>query len=148
MRQFRKPLILALAGLAVTLAGLGAGTRPVRAQDAAASGGLETFVTPYLWLSGIYAMTRTPLPRQPEVNSDRSFIDLLSHLDGVPFMGSAEIRDGPFALFGDILHLPASTNITTRDIFFQGGTATMRANTGTALVLYRALREGQDFRAC
>jgi hypothetical protein len=113
--------------------------RPACAQDASAPSGPQFFVTPYLWLASIHGTTQTPLPRQPEVNSDISFIDLLSHLDGVPFMGSAEIRDGPFALFGDILHLPASTNITSHDIFFQGGTARMSANTGTALVLYRAL---------
>jgi len=54
-----------------------------------------------------------PLPQQPEVDSDVSVIQLLSHLNGIPFMGSAEIRDGPFGLLGDILdprnsRMPAS----------------------------------------
>jgi hypothetical protein len=33
-----------------------------------------------------------PVPRQPEVISDVSAIQLLSHLDGVPFVGSVEMR--------------------------------------------------------
>src|SRR5271165_268041 len=69
------------------------------------------FVTPYLWLSGINATTKTPLAREPEVNSDVSAIDLLSHMSGVPFMGSAEIRDGPFGLLGEV--------IRTHDVLFR-----------------------------
>ena len=38
-----------------------------------------------------------------------------------------------------------STNITTRDVFFQGGNAATKANTGTGLVLYRALENPVEF---
>jgi hypothetical protein len=34
----------------------------------------------------------TSLAREPQVNSNVSTIDLLSHLDGAPFMGSFEAR--------------------------------------------------------
>jgi hypothetical protein len=125
--------------LALALAAIGAGPHPASAQDAATPGGMQILVTPYLWLSGINATTKTPLPREPEVNSDVSAIDLLSHLSGVPFMGSAEIRDGPFGLLGDVLHVPVSTTIRTHDVFFQGGKAALNTNTGTALLLYRVL---------
>ena len=42
---------------------------------------MQIFVTPYLWLSGVNSTIRTPLERAPEVNSDVSAIDLLSHLE-------------------------------------------------------------------
>src|SRR6266851_2365989 len=132
-------ILSALVSLAVALAAIGAGMHPASAQDAATPGGMQFFVTPYLWLSGINATTKTPLPREPEVNSDVSAIDLLSHLSGVPFMGSAEIRYGPFGLLGDVLHVPVSTTIRTHDVFFQGGKAALNTNTGTALLLYRVL---------
>jgi hypothetical protein len=93
MQRSRKPVLSAFASLGLALAAIGTGPHATCAQDASTASGPQFFVTPYLWLPSIHATTQTPLPRQPEVNSDISFIDLLSHLDGVPFMGSAEIRD-------------------------------------------------------
>src|SRR6266550_2580703 len=131
MRQTCK-LVLAIFA---SIAGIASGLHMACAQDAAAPSGYQFFVTPYLWLSSVHATTKTPLPRVPEVNSNVSTIDLLSHLDGVPVMGSAEVRYGPWGFLGDVIHLPVSTDITTRDILFRGGTAKMRANTGTGLFL-------------
>jgi hypothetical protein len=145
MKETRKFVLAALASLAVTLAGIGTRPAPAYAQDAAGSGGMQFFVTPYLWLPSIHVTTRTPLPRQPEVNSDVGVIQLLSHLEGVPFMGSIEVRDGPFGLLGDAIHLPVGTNITTHDILYQGGNATLRATTGTGVILYRALEDPVQF---
>ena len=141
MRQTRKPILAIFA----SIAGIASGLHAAFAQDAATSGGMQFLVTPYLWLSGINATTKTPLERVPEVNSDVSAIDLLSHLSGVPFMGSAEIRDGPFGLLGDVLHVPVSTTIRTRDVLFRSGKAALTTNTGTALFLYRALEEPLQF---
>jgi hypothetical protein len=73
----------------------------------------------------INSAIKTPLPQVPTVNSDVGAFQLLGHLNAVPFMGSAEVRDGPFGLLGDVLHVPVGTNITTRDIFFQGGNAAL-----------------------
>jgi hypothetical protein len=112
-----------------SIAGIGSG-HPASAQDVATPGGYQVFITPYLWLSGINATPKTPLPQKPEVNSDVSAIDLLSHLRGVPFMGPAEIRDGPFGFLGDVLHVPVSTSIRTHDVFFQGGKAALNTNWG------------------
>src|SRR6266850_7035981 len=141
MQQSRK-LIVAICA---SIAGIASGLHAACAQDAAAPGGYQFFVTPYLWLSSVHSTTKTPLPRVPEVNSDVSTIDLLSHLDGVPVMGSGEIRYGPWGFLGDVIHLPVSTDITTRDILFQGGNAKMRTNTGTGLFLYRALEDPVQF---
>jgi hypothetical protein len=60
-------------------------------------------------------------------------------------MGSAEIHDGPISLLGDVFHIPVSTNITTRNVLFQGGKAELQANSGTALVLYRLLESPNQF---
>src|SRR5437867_1062223 len=141
MRQIGR---LTLAMFA-SIAGIVSAPHAASAQDATALGRYQFFVTPYLWLSGINTTTKTPLAREPEVNSDVSAIELLSHLSGVPFMGSAEIRDGPFGLLGDVLHVPVSTTIRTRDVLFQGGKAALTTNTGTALLLYRVLEEPSQF---
>src|SRR5271156_4043762 len=139
MRQPHKPVLAALASLAVVLAMIAGGSHRACAQDAAGPGGMQIFVMPYLWLPHINATIQTPLPRASSVTADVSAIDLLSHLDGAPFMGSGEIHDGPLSLLGDVLHLPVSAGITTRNVFYNGGNATLRANTGTALLLYRVL---------
>jgi len=132
-------LIVALgAGLAGFVSGLNAAS----AQDASASGGYQFFVTPYLWLAGVHATTLTPLAHEPEVNSNVSFIDLLSHLDGAPFIGSGEVRYGQLGVLVDAIHLPVSTTITTHDIFFQGGTAELSADEDTGRALARARRPG------
>jgi hypothetical protein len=137
-----QPFVLArsaLASLVVSVAVVGAGTLPAGAQDAMLPGGAQVFVTPYLWLSGIDSTILTPLERAPQVNSNVSAIDLLSHLSAVPLMGSIEIRDGPLGLLGDVLHVPVGTDIKTRNVFYQGGHAALITNTGTALLLYRVL---------
>ena len=48
----------------------------------------------------------------------------------------------------DAIHLPVSTKITTRDIFFQGGNAALKADTGTGIVLYRILAGPGAVRRC
>jgi hypothetical protein len=115
------------------------------AQDASAPGGYQFFVTPYLWLASVHATTLTPLERRPEVNSNVSTIDLLSRLDGAPFMGSFEVRYGSLGFLADAIHLPVSTNITNHDIFYQGGNAELHANTGTGIALYRFLEDPVQF---
>jgi len=131
---------------------------PVLSQPPAPPGtltsGLQVSVTPYLWLTGVHTTIDTPLARAPTVDSDVGAFQLLGHLDSVPFIGSAEFRDGPFSLLGDIIHLPVGTDITTRDVFFNGGSASLTANIGTAVFLYHAVEQpvqsldgGVGFRA-
>ena len=135
----------ALAGLVVSLALVGSEAQQASAQDMSALSGMQFFVTPYLWLSGINTAIKTPLARAPEVNSDVSAIDLLSHLNGVPFMGAFEVRQGPLGFLGDVLHVPVGTNITTRNVFFQGGHADLTTNMGTGVALYRVLDQPTQF---
>jgi hypothetical protein len=78
MRQTGK-LIL---GIFASIAGVASGLHAASAQDASAPGGYQFFVTPYLWLASVHSTTKTPLARVPDVNSNVSTIDLLSHLDG------------------------------------------------------------------
>src|SRR5258708_13008194 len=46
---------------------------------------------------------------------------------------------------GDVLHVPVGTNVTTRNVFFQGGHADLTTNMGTGLVLYRPLDQPTQF---
>ena len=115
------------------------------AQESSLPGGFELFVTPYLWMASVHATTATPLEHEPEVNSDVSFIHLLGHLDGAPFMGSFEVRNGDLGFLVDVIHLPVSTTISTHDIFYQGGNAELHVNMGTGVVLWRALEDPVQF---
>src|SRR6202040_1858754 len=60
-------------------------------------------------------------------------------------MGSFEVRQGPLGFLGDVLPVPVSTNITTRNVLFQGGNAALKANMGTGLVLHRLLDQPNQF---
>jgi hypothetical protein len=165
-RRRRQSFRTALASLALAMAAIGAAARPACAQQSPAllstplpapsgsSSGVQVIVTPYLWLAGINTAISTPLARAPVVDTSVGAFQLLGRLDAVPFMGSAEIRDGPFSLLGDVLHVPVGTNITTRNLFFQGGTASLTTNIGTAVFLYHAVDQpvqsldgGVGFRA-
>lgn len=90
MQQPRQATLSPLASLAVLLAVIVAGGHPACAGDAASQNGPQILITPYLWLPGINTAINTLLPRAPEVNSSVGAFDLLGHLGGVPFMGSAD----------------------------------------------------------
>jgi hypothetical protein len=141
MHQTQKFLLSVFISIAASAAVL----NTPAAQEASAPGGYQFFVTPYLWLASVHATTTTPLERRPEVNSNVSTIDLLSHLDGAPFMGSFEVRYGSLGFLTDAIHLPVSTKITTRDVFYQGGNAELHANTGTGVALWRVLEDPVQF---
>src|ERR1700731_3865972 len=128
--------------------GIASGLHAACAQDATGPYGMQFFVTPYLWLGGIDATTKTPLQRVPEVNSSVGPFQLLGHLDGAPFMGSFEVRQGPLGFLGDVLHVPVSIDITTRNVLVQGGNAALKTNMGTGLVLYRLLDQPNPVRRC
>ena len=140
-RQTRKLILAAFASIAANACGL----HTASAQDISAPGGYQFFVTPYLWLASVHATTLTPLAHEPQVNSNVSTIDLLSHLDGAPFMGSFEVRYGSLGFLADAIHLPVSTKITTHDILYNGGNAALKADTGTGIALYRFLEDPVQF---
>jgi hypothetical protein len=141
MQRIWKLIVGGLAGVAGFMSGLD----PAFAQDASTPGGYQFFVTPYLWLASVHATTLTPLQREPQINSNVSTIDLLSHLEGAPFMGSFEARYGNLGFLADAIHLPVSTRITTHDILFQGGNAALKVDTGTGIALYRFFQDPVQF---
>jgi hypothetical protein len=147
-----------LASAVLALAAIAAALQPAGAQQAPAgppllppggatppqstlASGLQVTVTPFLPLTGINAAITTPLARAPVVNASVSAAQLYGHLDGVPFTGLVEISDGPFALLGEALHLPVGTSITTHNVFFSGGSASLKVNEGTATLLYHLLAQ-------
>jgi hypothetical protein len=107
-------------------------------------GNLQVTITPLLALANINTSINTPLERAPVVDTHVGVGQLLSHLDGVPLMGTVELRDGPFSLLGAVLHVPVGADITTRNIFFNGGSASLTTNIGTAALLYHVLDEPQQ----
>jgi hypothetical protein len=172
MRPDRQSIRTAIGCLALALVVLGSVASPAGAQQAPPAepppvlpsgpapppsplaSGLQVTVTPYLWLAGIDAAIDTPLRRVPVVDTSVGAFQLLGDLNAVPFLGSVEISDGPFSLLGDALHIPVGTSITTRNIFFSGGSAALTANMGTADFLYHVLAQpaqsldaGVGFRA-
>src|SRR5215813_10976929 len=126
MQRSYKIIVAIVAGIT----GMASGMHAASAQDLTTPSGYQFFVSPYLWLASVHATTLTPLEHAPQVNSNVSTVDLLSHLDGAPFMGSFEVRYGSLGFLADAIHLPVSTNITNHDIFYQGGNAELHANTG------------------
>ena len=116
-----------LAGCAAFLAPIACSSGFAVAQSI---GGIEVSVTPYLWIAGPHATTKTPLPNAPTVTSDLSFADVIGHLDGIPFMGSFEMRQGAYGFLGDFIHIGtvaqgiiANTFISAIDAKFGAGMA-------------------------
>jgi len=101
--------------------------------------GLQFIAYPYLWLAGLNMAITTPLQRAPQVNVSIGPGEILSDLNNVPFMGAAELREGPFGVLADALHIPLGVPITTRNIFFSGGNVGVVQSTVTADFLYRVL---------
>jgi hypothetical protein len=91
------------------------------AQEATGLGGYQFFVTPLSVARERPRYQEDAACARARSEFNVSTIDPLSHLDGVPVMGSAEVRYGRFGFLDDVIHLPVSTEITTRDILFQGG---------------------------
>ena len=94
---------------------------------------------PYLWLPGLNMAIRTPLQREPQINVGAGAFQILGDLNNAPFMGAAELRDGPFAVLADALHVPLGVPVTTRDALFSGGNSSVVASVVTADLLYRVL---------
>lgn len=101
--------------------------------------GLQLILHPYLWTPGLNMAITTPLARAPEVNVSASAVDILGKLNNAPFMGAAELRDGPFGVLADAMHLPLGVPVTTRNIFFSGGHTGLVTSIVTADFLYRVL---------
>jgi hypothetical protein len=124
----------ALAALVLGLAG-----QDAAAQQAPRNDGWQFALTPYGWFSGISGDVRTRSQRDPDVSVSASFGDLLSNLSGIPFMGTAEVRNGRVGLVVDLRSMSLEQDVTTRDVLFDGGKGKVTATTGTVLGMYRAV---------
>jgi hypothetical protein len=104
-------------------------------------GGLELIAYPYMVFAGLNMAITTPLARVPQVNISAGAGEILSDLNNVPFMGAAELRYGPFGVYGDAMHIPLGVPITTRNILFSGGHTGVVLSIGNGDVLYRVLQQ-------
>src|SRR5215472_15313227 len=95
---------------------------PAGAQDTGDRPGLQILVTPYFWAPEVTVRVKTPIPQIPTVKETVGFDQLFNHLSWIPFMGTVEFRDGRFGAVFDYTHTPLRTGITTRNVFFNGGT--------------------------
>jgi hypothetical protein len=100
---------------------------------------VQLIVYSYLWLPNLNMAVETPLARAPQINISAGAGELYSDLRPAPFMGAAELRYGPFGLLGDALHVPLSVPITTRNIFFSGGSSDVLLSVVTGDLIYRLL---------
>ena len=109
-----------------------------RAQDSSPAQ-WHFFITPYLWISGVGGTLKTPNPYIPDQEVEANFGDVLSHLNGVPIMGSAEARYGRFGVLADIIVVSVKSDIETRGVLFGGGNAELTQVIGSALGTYRVV---------
>jgi hypothetical protein len=100
---------------------------------------IEVLVTPYFWLPWISSTVRPGNTRIPSSSSVTDPGTLISHLTWVPFMGAAEVRDGPFGLALDYVHAPVKAGINTNGILFSGVTGGLTEDVGTAMFYYRPI---------
>ncbi len=114
-------------------------TSPLPPSPAAFLSGLQFIAYPYFWMAGLNMAITTPLARASQVNVSIGPGELLSDLNNAPFMGAAELRDGPFGILADAMHVPLGVPITTRNIFFSGGNSGVVMSQVTGDFLYRFL---------
>jgi hypothetical protein len=116
----------ALIGGAGAAAGADLGSRPAAYErEIPAAPRAWTFsFTPYSWLAGLNGHT-TVKGRTTDIDADA--IEVLEHLDGVPWMSYGEARIGRFALYGDIVYAPLSVEGSATRTF---GRATVDATLG------------------
>jgi hypothetical protein len=107
--------------------------------------GIEVLATPYFWMTWVGVGVK---PSDTRISSQSGTVDfgqVFTHLSWVPFMGEVEFRDGPFGVITDYIHAPLRAGISTKNIVFSGGTGGVTIDTGTAMFLYRALAQPEQY---
>jgi hypothetical protein len=107
--------------------------------------GVEVLLTPYLWGSWMDVTINPSNPRIPSASTQVGFNQILDHITWVPFMGAAEVRDGPFGVSLDYIHAPLKAGFSTHGIFFGGGTGGLTLDTGTAMFFYRPIIQSDQY---
>lgn len=132
MPRPRRELVAPIAVLAALLgtagaaaaADLGSGPPAYERGVPAPRPGWTFSFTPYSWLSGLDGHT-TVKGRTTDIDADP--IEVLEHLDGVPWMSYGEARLGRFGLYGDIVYAPLGVDGSATRTF---GSATLNATLG------------------
>jgi len=101
--------------------------------------GWQFYVTPYLWVAGVNLSINPARSHLPTADVSVDFSQLISHLDGVPFMGAAEAWNGRFGMMFDLISMPLGSGFSTPHSLFNGGDMSLRMTTGTALGMFRAI---------
>ena len=104
---------------------------------------LQLLVTLYAWTPWIDGKI-SPAQR-PSASGTVSFGQIWDHLTWVPFVGEAELRNDRFGMVIDYLHFPLKKGVSTRNILFGGGNEDLTIDLGTALFLYRAIAERDQY---
>jgi hypothetical protein len=120
---------------------------PVRAQ----AGGWTFDVSANLWTNETTITTDTP---EGEVDATLSFGDAIKDLK-FAFMGTAEARNGPWSVIGDLLYFSLSQSASTpRGTLFSKVDADSRITVGSGYLAYRVYEDpriavdlGGGFRA-
>ncbi len=99
----------------------------------------EFYLTPYLWVAGVSGTLQTPNPRIPSQSASAGFGDILSHLDAIPFMGSAEARYDRFGVMADFMAISVEAGIPTNGPLFSSGGAKLTQFIGTMAGTYRVI---------
>jgi hypothetical protein len=140
------------AGLAMSIVALLCvaefGTRSAAAQEGGLSIGgqrIEILPTPYLWFPWTSIEVK---PVRSGLGTRSTTIDpaqLDGHVTWVPFMGAIELRGGPIGVVVDYIHAPLKAGVSTRNILFGGGSSGLTIDTGTAMILYRAVSQPTQY---
>ena len=120
------------------LVGLGYASNPTLAQGTAPSPGTthtedgwQFYVTPYLWVAGVNLSVNPARSHLPTADVNVDFSQLISHLDGVPFMGAAEAWNGRFGMMFDLISMPLGSGFSTPHSLFNGGDMSLRMTNGS-----------------
>jgi hypothetical protein len=131
----------AMGGLVALACMAGTMSSPAVAQEAR----WEFAITPYLWASGMKAKLSPPGAASSH-DVDVKFKDIIENLDGVPVIGAGEIRYGRFGFITDLMYLPLSTRVNTRNVLFSDGKSDMSTLMVTFAGFYR-VADGPDIKA-
>jgi hypothetical protein len=124
---------------------IGIGSFPVRAQEASVQPQWQALVTPYLWMPWTGVGVNPSRERLPSASGTIDFGQLIDHMSWIPFMGSAELRNGDYGILFDYLHAPVRTGLNTPNILFGGAGVGGTIDTGSAMFLYRAFARPNQY---
>jgi hypothetical protein len=107
--------------------------------------GIEVLATPYLWVPWTSVGVNPSNSRIPSASGTVDPGQLFSHLTWVPFMGEVEFREGPYGVILDYMHAPLKAGINTSGILFGGAGVGLGIDMGTAMFLYRAVAQPDQY---